>query len=245
MFKFFRNIRKKLLSEGKSKNYLKYAIGEIVLVVIGILIALSVNNWNEQRKNNRIELDALKDLLQEFKGNQTVFNEQIAIKKNARKVIGVYLELMKSGKVTIKDVETFRRLDNGGATFNPSRGVIGTVLSTGIVNKIQNKKLKYILTSYNDILLDYQEDETMYLDFLTRVDSYEVSIIPYNGIKFHDMTIKTFDQLYFGETKKLVHRNNVIEMVNHLTFILDEGEVLKNNVDTIISLLTSEIQRLE
>ncbi len=47
MIKFFRNIRKTLLTEGKTSKYFKYAIGEIVLVVIGILIALQINNWNE------------------------------------------------------------------------------------------------------------------------------------------------------------------------------------------------------
>ena len=51
MIKFFRKIRQNLLSEGKTGKYLKYAIGEIVLVVIGILIALSINNWNENKKN--------------------------------------------------------------------------------------------------------------------------------------------------------------------------------------------------
>ena len=50
MIKFFRKIRQNLLSEGKTRKYLKYAIGEIILVVIGILIALSINNWNEERK---------------------------------------------------------------------------------------------------------------------------------------------------------------------------------------------------
>ncbi|MGK0413278.1 MAG: hypothetical protein ACJA1B_001481 [Polaribacter sp.] len=50
MIKLFRNIRKNLLAEGKTTKYFKYAIGEIVLVVIGILIALSISNWNENRK---------------------------------------------------------------------------------------------------------------------------------------------------------------------------------------------------
>ncbi|GLU45473.1 hypothetical protein Musp01_30970 [Muricauda sp. NBRC 101325] len=50
MIKFFRNIRKTLLNEGKTSKYLKYAVGEIILVVIGILIALHINNWNENRK---------------------------------------------------------------------------------------------------------------------------------------------------------------------------------------------------
>ena len=50
MSKLFRKIRQNLLSEGKTSKYLKYAIGEIALVVIGILIALQINNWNENRK---------------------------------------------------------------------------------------------------------------------------------------------------------------------------------------------------
>ena len=50
MIKFFKRIRQNLLLEGKTGKYLKYAIGEIVLVMIGILLALQVNNWNEKRK---------------------------------------------------------------------------------------------------------------------------------------------------------------------------------------------------
>ena len=62
MIKFFRNIRKSLLNEGKTSKYFKYAIGEIVLVVIGILIALQINNWNELRKLQNEELNLLSDI---------------------------------------------------------------------------------------------------------------------------------------------------------------------------------------
>ena len=55
MIKFLRRIRQRLLSENQFRKYLLYAIGEIVLVVIGILIALQINNWNEDKKNNRLE----------------------------------------------------------------------------------------------------------------------------------------------------------------------------------------------
>ena len=48
MLKFFSKIRRKLITEGNTTNYLKYAIGEIVLVVLGILIALQINNWNQK-----------------------------------------------------------------------------------------------------------------------------------------------------------------------------------------------------
>ncbi len=54
MIKFFTRIRQRLLSEGKLSKYSLYAIGEIVLIVIGILIALQINNWNEDRKNASI-----------------------------------------------------------------------------------------------------------------------------------------------------------------------------------------------
>ena len=55
MIKFFRKIRYDLMNQNKTTKYFKYAIGEIVLVVIGILIALQVNNWNVNRLNLKIE----------------------------------------------------------------------------------------------------------------------------------------------------------------------------------------------
>ena len=63
MIKFFRKIRQNLLTEGKTGKYFKYAIGEIALVVIGILIALQINNWNEFRKERIVESNILKEIL--------------------------------------------------------------------------------------------------------------------------------------------------------------------------------------
>ena len=68
MIKFFRRIRQTSLSEGKTGEYLKYAIGEVILVVIGILIAISIDNWNEQNKNDKSinsHLEILKQNLNE------------------------------------------------------------------------------------------------------------------------------------------------------------------------------------
>lgn len=62
MIKFFRHIRKTLISENNMSKYLKYAIGEILLVMIGILLALQVNNWNEHRKDRLLEHKLLKML---------------------------------------------------------------------------------------------------------------------------------------------------------------------------------------
>lgn len=62
MIKFFRNIRNKLIKQSKVRNYAIYAIGEIILVVIGILIALQINNWNEANKATKEELKILKEM---------------------------------------------------------------------------------------------------------------------------------------------------------------------------------------
>ncbi|QJP34655.1 hypothetical protein F0365_09745 [Nonlabens sp. Ci31] len=62
MTKLFRSIRKNLLNEGKTTKYFKYAIGEIVLVVIGIMIALSINNWNKQREDRESEKTVISNL---------------------------------------------------------------------------------------------------------------------------------------------------------------------------------------
>ena len=66
MIKFFRKIRQRLLTENKISRYLIYAIGEIILVVIGILIALGINNWNEGKKENREQSYLLSHLQQEL-----------------------------------------------------------------------------------------------------------------------------------------------------------------------------------
>lgn len=62
MIKIFRNIRKNLLVEGKITKYFKYAIGEIFLVVLGILLALSINTWNEERKEKAVARNLLKNI---------------------------------------------------------------------------------------------------------------------------------------------------------------------------------------
>ena len=71
MIKFFRHIRKSLLEENKTLKYFKYAIGEIVLVVIGILIALTINNYSEKKKERIKEQAFLKEINLDFKSNKT------------------------------------------------------------------------------------------------------------------------------------------------------------------------------
>ena len=70
MIKFFRHIRKSLLQQNKTGKYFTYAIGEIVLVVIGILIALSINNWNQKQQEETQIRNIFARIIQDF--NQSV-----------------------------------------------------------------------------------------------------------------------------------------------------------------------------
>ena len=79
MIKFFRRIRQQLLSENKLSKYLLYAFGEIVLIVIGILIALQVNNLNEQSKTRDREQKYLVAIKSELNNNLRVFRPKIFI----------------------------------------------------------------------------------------------------------------------------------------------------------------------
>ncbi|MDR5590982.1 DUF6090 family protein [Christiangramia sp. SM2212] len=73
MIKLFRNIRRRLLRENRFTRYLIYAIGEIVLVVIGILIALQINNWNENRKQNFKAAQLNQQLYEELERTQNIY----------------------------------------------------------------------------------------------------------------------------------------------------------------------------
>ena len=90
MIKFFRKIRQNLLSQGKTGKYFKYAIGEIILVVIGILIALGINNWNENRKNKESE----KIILTNINKNLAVDSIQFDYyKQQFKKIDKLHLEI--------------------------------------------------------------------------------------------------------------------------------------------------------
>ncbi|MCW5515470.1 DUF6090 family protein [Muriicola sp. Z0-33] len=85
MIKFFRRIRQRLLSENKFSKYLLYAVGEITLVMIGILLALQVNNWNEERKENITEQNLLHALHEDLLINIDRLNASISLEQRSIK----------------------------------------------------------------------------------------------------------------------------------------------------------------
>ena len=141
MIKFFRKIRRQLLTENKFTKYLIYAIGEIVLVVIGILIALQINNWNENRKNNTLERAFIKSLITDLNIDINRLNEVITY--NEDKIITLDSLLTYSNR-NINNLPrhgelyrfTFRAFANVDAFVNQNRAFsYFATLENGIVRQ--------------------------------------------------------------------------------------------------------------
>lgn len=158
MIKFFRHIRKTLISENKMAKYFKYAIGEILLVMIGILLALQVNNWNEERKNRDLERIYLKDVHEDFTANKTQFNnvlnsfrEQLRISDSLSKLFPITDQNWQ--KINKNLTRAFRPY-----TFDPKNGSIETLINSGNIDLVQNDSLKKLLLSWKDQFMDYREE---------------------------------------------------------------------------------------
>ena len=89
MIKFFRHIRRSLINENNMGKYFKYAVGEILLVMIGILLALQVSNWNDKRIAQKNEVKILSQLNQDFK-------------VNLKELTGIHENLIMSNKYGLK-----------------------------------------------------------------------------------------------------------------------------------------------
>ena len=177
MLKFFRRIRQSLLSENKFSKYLIYAIGEIILVVIGILIALQINNWNEQKKLEQREATILRELHEDFKSNKEQLDSIIQFNKETIRACQKVLLLSKSIdlKKLKSDKTNFQRLDSlmyyhnlafANKSFNPKTGTVNSLINSSTFEIIKNDSLRRYLLSWNDVLNDYLEEERFNWDFL-------------------------------------------------------------------------------
>ena len=155
MIKLFRNIRKNLLNEGKTSKYLKYAIGEIVLVVIGILIALQINNWNEGRKENIHQKSVLSNLLQDLKSDSVSYSQNL---KELKNVDFLQEQLYKIGvkndnTIVIDNPSIIRFLPN----YNPITKDNDPFLSTKITNDTIRKEILVYFRNMKDMDDVYSE----------------------------------------------------------------------------------------
>ena len=161
MINFFRKKRKLLADENKSLKYARYAIGEIVLVVIGILIALQINNWNNNRLEIKEEKNLLADLQSEFKKNDSLLENYDIIRidkvlKSHKILINYGLKSRQIPKTENIDSILFRAMAH--PTWNPSLMVLDDLKNSGRLSKIKNEKLKQHLYNWYSFYTDYLED---------------------------------------------------------------------------------------
>lgn len=157
MINFFRKIRQKLLSEGRLNKYVLYAIGEILLVVIGILIALQINNYNEDRKEQKLAdtyLENLKlDLEADINALDKALNDLTRFEKE-----GYYSLHVLEGK--IKDIDTTKFLkslvwNNHYHLHQAATSTYEDLISSGNIKLVSDNELKVKLSTY------YQKNDWM------------------------------------------------------------------------------------
>ena len=162
MIKFFRKIRQKLLSEdkpalpaGRFSKYLIYAVGEIILVVIGILIALQVNNWNEQQKVNHLERNYLERISQDLVSDSLYLIRRI---KESTALIKSGKDFPLKAYKTQKSFDEYMNLINSlswnSEHFVVQKSTFDELNNSGNFNILSNPKLK------NTILKHYLKYET-------------------------------------------------------------------------------------
>ena len=162
MIRFFRQLRKNLLMESKTSKYFKYAIGEILLVVIGILIALGINNWNENRKLELEETKLLNALIKETQANleivDTLIIDNDTISKRALRSLNKGL---KDSNFSFKMRDVVR--DLGYNTNNYETSILNEILGTNSRSIIANteiiSELRSLKQAYNR-----SDDTQFYVD---------------------------------------------------------------------------------
>jgi len=151
MIKFFRKIRQNLVMENKTSKYFKYAIGEIVLVVIGILIALQINNWNQERLQQQSELKFLKGIQAEFKLNKDYLINSIKMNQEGLKTGKEIMSLMNQDVEILKSINIdsllFQIFEYGG--FEISENTILEVMQVGQLQNLENDQLKSFILEWS------------------------------------------------------------------------------------------------
>lgn len=251
MLNFFRRIRRKLIDEGNLKRYLIYAVGEILLVMIGILLALQVNNWNEIRKSNKEELELLKSLYNEFTFNKEelhrCIDKALRIQWNCEEL------LANTGTREIRiSRQVSDSLINSGLlaiiTYDASNGILDNIINSGKIHIIRNERLKNSLSNWDGILNDVKEDEgwavternNIIYPFIYRNSSY-VRITQSHGY-YKGNIISGFSKNY-RDIYKLLEFENLVNSRRIWNIKNEENyHRLKKVVEEIISLCEQEIE---
>ncbi|MDT0557837.1 DUF6090 family protein [Ichthyenterobacterium sp. W332] len=265
MIKFFRKIRYDLMSKNKTGKYFKYAIGEIILVVIGILIALQINNWNEGRKQRAEENVLLSQLKSDFTDNLNQLDQKINTRLSMLKSCGELFKLIDNPELALKDsIDLYIARAMPYASFDP---IIHNFGSSGTLHLIKNNKLKQALTNWSADIQDVIEDEHAwkeyrhdhFIPFLVkhyqlrsvRNKAFKVNLLGSYSIERTDNN-SSYTNYNIGSSK---HNQDYVSLLkhpefeDHLTRLYGingwtnvQSNILRNRIVEIISLIDNELE---
>lgn len=224
------------MEQNKTSKYIKYAIGEIALVVIGILIALQINKWNEYRNERITEQKVLHAIYSDFKFNKIEIQQNI--KETEETVNGTknVLSVFSSNVETTTNLQCNELISNmvGFSTFHPSDGALNDLINSGHLNIILNDSLKDKLSNWNSLVQDVTEDEEYLRQFM---DNYftpiQIEDISFEDSKFERNCLHLLKDAQF---EKIVHTIN--RMSNYQVYLYKN---LDKEIETILKLLEKEI----
>ena len=230
MIKFFRKIRQQSLTENKFSKYLLYAIGEVILVVIGILIALQINNWNNDLENKKIEQNIIQNLNLEFKLNKESLQVAIDFHKPRLNCARDFMKLMGEPKHVLNklNLDSLIALSIDYKEYVPSKVVYTDLISSGRLNIISSD-LRLLLFDWSIALEGIKEA------FKTADEISQTLIIPY---LIKNASMKNIDSYTFIEWKeKSKLSTNYYKMFQDLEF--------ENIIENQIWDITNYIMTLE
>ncbi len=240
MIKFFRKIRQNLLLENKTGKYLKYAIGEILLVVIGILIALSINNWNQSRIDKRSESKYLNDIKKEIQNNSSVLDYYIK-NRLPYKIEGLLAAKKYSEEnIEIKDTIAFlNNVSKGGMITNGlgilSRNTFNELLSTGNFQLVSKDSIKIKVKKY---YWGLDADEINVETYKSDITKFTTGLRPYNSSNPNYISKYDSKEMMIAfrsvEFRKIVDRelSYAYSLENKIDGLIEEGLEIIELIDT-------------
>jgi len=184
MFRFFRQLRHKLLAGSHFRRYLLYAVGEIVLVVIGILIALQVNSWQEAKERREREIEALSQL------KEALDPEISDLQMNVDAIEGA----LRSIKIVRNHLESHLPFtDSLAYHFGNSSRAMGYIINSGVYEQIKSSGIDLISSdSLRNRILTHYDVNTSYL-----VDIENILVHNHNNTIVRPIMIRKFDYSWF------------------------------------------------
>nr|WP_297912035.1 DUF6090 family protein [uncultured Allomuricauda sp.] len=152
MLRFLKKLRQGFLSEGNFSKYLAYALGEIILVVLGILIALQINNWNERRKTDEERKTLLSALLSDADTTQKRLDGALKMTETINNDLLYFLGLVQKseGTVPIDTLKSYSSSVFQVANFKPATSTYDTAISTGDIGLLKNPDLLDTYIQFKD-----------------------------------------------------------------------------------------------